>query len=81
VTAATAWPAPDPGHPGSPHTCPLSMAEIRHLLCPLLTSSPRQPTALLAWSTWRRRSQARARRSHYQRRQAITRAGPGPPLP
>jgi len=80
AAAATTWPAPDPGHPGSsPRTGALSMAEIRHLLCPLLTSSARRPTAMLAWSAWRRRCQARARRSHYQRRQATTRAGPGPP--
>ena len=79
VTAATTCPAPGPDHPGSPRTRALSMAEIRHLLCPLLTSSPRQSTAMLAWPTWRQRSQARARYSHYQRRQATTSAGPGPP--
>jgi hypothetical protein len=77
VIAATTWPGPDPD-PGSPHTCALSMAEIRHLLRPLLTGSPRQAAAMLAWSAWRR-SQARVRRSHYQRRQAITDTGPGPP--
>jgi SRSO17 transposase len=79
VTAATSWPVPDSDRRGSMRACALSMAEIRHLLRPLLASSPRQPAAMLAWSAWRRRSQARARRSHYQRRQALTRAGPGPP--
>jgi hypothetical protein len=79
ATAATTWPGPDPGDPGSPDGYALSMAEIRHLICPVLTSSPRQPAATLAWSTWRRRSQARARRSHYQRRHAIPGAGPGSP--
>jgi hypothetical protein len=80
VTAATTWPGPDPD-PGSPHPRALSMAEIRHLLRPLLTSSPPHPAALLAWPAWRRRSQAqaRARRSHYQRRRATTSTGPGPP--
>jgi len=43
VTAATTCPAPDPDHPGSPHTCALSMAEIRHLLRPLLTGSAGSP--------------------------------------
>jgi len=79
VTAATTWPAPDPDRPGSARTCALSMAEIRHLLHPLLTRPPQQPATMLAWSAWRRRSQARARRSRYHRRQATTSAGPGPP--
>jgi hypothetical protein len=79
VTTATTWPAPGPDEPGSPPMCALTMTEIRHLLCPLLTSSPHQPTVMLAWSAWRRRSQARARRSHYLRRQALTSAGPDPP--
>jgi hypothetical protein len=78
AVTATTWPGPDPD-PGSPHTSVLSMAEIRHLLGPLLARSARQPAALLAWSAWRRRSQARARRSHYQRRQATASTGPGPP--
>ena len=43
VTAATTWPAPDPDRPGSARTCALSMAEIRHLLHPLLTRPPQQP--------------------------------------
>jgi SRSO17 transposase len=79
VTAATAWPATGQDQPGTPHARALTLAEIRHLLCPLLTSSPRPPAAMLAWSTWRRLSQARARYSHYQRRQPTTSPGPGPP--
>jgi hypothetical protein len=41
--------------------------------CPLLVAlvwtRPVQPRFVLAWSRWRRRHQARARRAHYQRQQ------------
>ena len=36
----------------------------------LLTAQPPARSAALAWSTWRRRHQHRAKVSHYQRRQA-----------
>jgi len=45
----------------------LSVPEIRRLLGVLLTPV-RDPARSLAWSIWRRRHQARARRAHYQRR-------------
>jgi len=62
VTAATArkpWQRPHPGH----------AREVRHLLAHL-TAQPSARSAALAWSTWRRRHQHRAKVSHYQRRQA-----------
>jgi hypothetical protein len=46
----------------------LSVPEIRRLLGHLV-APVRDPAGLLAWSVWRRRHQARARRAHYQRRQ------------
>ncbi|MGH8828037.1 MAG: IS701 family transposase, partial [Jiangellaceae bacterium] len=45
----------------------LTMNEIRHLFTALADHRPRDPLHLLRWSHWRRRHQARARRSHYQR--------------
>jgi hypothetical protein len=48
---------------------PLSVPEIRRLLCLLVWSPPAEPARVLGWSWWRRRHQARARRSHWQRRQ------------
>jgi hypothetical protein len=46
----------------------LSVPEIRRLLAVLLWRLAADPPAVLAWSAWRRRHQARARRCHYQRR-------------
>jgi hypothetical protein len=43
--------------------------EVRRLLVALVWTTPSQPGFVLAWSRWRRRHQARARRAHYQRRQ------------
>ena len=52
---------------------PLTVPEIRHLLWGLTASASADPraTQLLAWSRWRRRHQAAARRSHYKRRLAL----------
>jgi len=50
----------------------LSVPEIRRLLGALLWQLASDPLAVLAWSAWRRRHQARARRCHYQRRHART---------
>jgi len=50
----------------------LSVPEIRRLLAALLWRLAGDPPAVLAWSTWRRCHQARARRCHYQRRHART---------
>jgi hypothetical protein len=45
----------------------LTVAELRRLLVRLACSPPRSPAFTLAWSVWRRRHQATARRAHYQR--------------
>lgn len=47
----------------------LTVAEVRRLLAGLVWQ-PQRPAAAaftLGWSTWRRRHQATARRTHYQR--------------
>jgi hypothetical protein len=46
----------------------LTVPEIRRLLVRLLPTPPPDPGLVLAWSLWRRRHQARARRAHYERR-------------
>jgi hypothetical protein len=48
---------------------PLTVPEIRRLLVALVWTIPVQPAFVLAWSRWRRRHQARARRAHDQRRE------------
>ncbi|HEY0699529.1 MAG TPA: IS701 family transposase [Micromonospora sp.] len=63
ILAATAQ-QPDTG----PEIIALTVAEIRRLLNTLVLTQPLPPAHTLHWSTWRRTSQARARRSHYQRR-------------
>jgi SRSO17 transposase len=60
--------------PAQPHTdthIPLTIAEIRRLLNALVMTPARDLTRTLRWSLWRRKVQARARRSHYQRRLAL----------
>jgi len=49
---------------------PLTVPEVRRLLWRLVWRTLPPPEAVLAWSRWRRRHQAQARRSHYQRRLA-----------
>ena len=49
---------------------PLTVPEVRRLLWRLIWRTPPPPAFVLAWSLWRRRHQARARRCHYQRRVA-----------
>jgi hypothetical protein len=44
----------------------LSVAEPRRLLACLVWRPPVDPMVTLAWSVWRRRQQATARRTHYQ---------------
>ncbi|SCL15934.1 SRSO17 transposase [Micromonospora inyonensis] len=51
-----------------PKIIALTVAEIRRLLNALVLTRPLPPEHTLHWSIWRRTSQARARRSHYQRR-------------
>jgi len=48
---------------------PLTVPEVRRLLWALVWRAPPAPAAVVDWSAWRRRHQARARRSHIQRRQ------------
>ncbi|GHJ53010.1 hypothetical protein Nm8I071_23170 [Nonomuraea sp. TT08I-71] len=48
----------------------LTIAEIRRLFNAFVLAGSLPPTHALHWSIWRLTSQARARRSHYQRRQA-----------
>jgi hypothetical protein len=49
----------------------LSARELRHLLARLVWPPPTDPARVWAWSLWRRRHQARARRAHRQRRQPL----------
>ncbi len=53
---------------------PLTVPEVRRLLWRLLWSAGALPDFVLAWSRWRRRHQAQARRSHYKRRLAYLNA-------
>ena len=43
----------------------LTVAELRRLLARLVWGPPVDPAFTLAWSAWRRRHQATARRTHY----------------
>ncbi len=47
---------------------PLTVPEVRRLVYRLVVRILAPPEAVLRWSRWRRRHQARAQRSHYQRR-------------
>jgi len=49
---------------------PLTCNEIRHLFVSMLNGARHDLDHLLRWSRWRRQNQARARASHYHRRQA-----------
>lgn len=53
-----------------PKIIALTVAEIRRLLNAFVLATSLPPEHTLHWSIWRRTAQARARRSHYQRRQA-----------
>jgi hypothetical protein len=44
----------------------LSVAELGRLLACLVWRPPVDPAVTLAWSIWRRRHQATARRTHHQ---------------
>jgi hypothetical protein len=46
---------------------PLTCNEIRHLFTTLIVRPAHAAAHRLRWSYWRRRHQARARSSHYQR--------------
>ncbi len=45
----------------------LSVPEVRRLLCLLLWGHPPNPHQVLAWSFWRRKHQAKAKRAHHKR--------------
>jgi hypothetical protein len=47
----------------------LTVPEVRRLLARIVWPQPSDLPQIPAWSTWRRRHQARARRAHYQRQQ------------
>ena len=47
---------------------PLTVPEVRKLLCRLVWAVEHLSDPVLKWSRWRRRHQARAMRSHYRRR-------------
>jgi hypothetical protein len=48
----------------------LTVAELRRLLARLVWPAVVEPVFTLAWSVWRRRHQATARRIHYQQQRA-----------
>jgi hypothetical protein len=50
----------------------LTVAETRRLLNAFVVGRPLTAAHILHWSQWRRRVQARAQRSHYQRRLRYT---------
>jgi len=50
-----------------PGLAPLTCGEIRRLFTAFAAPQPRGLAHWLSWSCWRRRHQARARSSHYQR--------------
>src|SRR6185369_2075090 len=49
---------------------PLTVPEVRRLLWGLVWGKMPSEQQIIAWSEWRRRHQAKARRSHYKRRWA-----------
>ena len=64
ATAAEREDAPTP-----PGLIDLTVNEFRRLFDALIAGGRRSLATLLAWSTWRRRHQARARDCHYRRRE------------
>jgi len=50
---------------------PLTVPEVRRLLFALVWQPPPSAAHILYWSTWRRRHQAQAKRSHILRRQHL----------
>jgi hypothetical protein len=57
-----------PQAPKAADLLPLTVPEIRHLLVRLLWQPTHPVENVLGWSHWRRRHQARAKRSHYRQR-------------
>jgi hypothetical protein len=50
-----------------PDLIPLTVPEVRRLLCRLVWSALEPPGQVLGLSDWRRRHQARAKRYHWRR--------------
>lgn len=50
---------------------PLTVPEVRHLIWKLVWQKRSNTAEILKWSRWRRKHQARAKRSHYKRRLAL----------
>ena len=72
LTVTRAASARKGGHQCPPKTLiPFTVPEVRRLLGKLIWNRPASPTAVLNWSTWRRRHQARARRFHCAARGAL----------
>ena len=73
--AVTRTQATNPGRKGirqlgrRARPAPLTVPEVRRPLVALVWATPVKPGSVLAWSRWRRRRQARARRAHYHRRE------------
>lgn len=59
------------GDPRDDELIPLTVNEVRHLFAKIVLTPIRSVGHWLRWSAWRRRHQARAKASHYRRRQAI----------
>ncbi|UAK31335.1 IS701 family transposase [Nocardia asteroides] len=72
VTEPTPTTPTDTRQPTADKLIPLTRNEIRHLFAVLVIHPIRGIRHRLAWSTWRRRHQHRARTSHYQRRSHLT---------
>ena len=47
---------------------PLTVPEVRRLLCRLVWAPAHHVDSVFSWSHWRRRHQARAKRFHYRKR-------------
>jgi hypothetical protein len=75
LTVLTARAARDPA--GTSNVIALTVAEIRRLLNAFIIDKRLPSAHTWHWSNWRRRVQARARRSHYQRRLHDNRTTPG----
>ena len=53
-------------HPEPDDLNPLTCNEVQHLFATLIARPVHETTHRIRWSHWRRRHQARARRSHYR---------------
>jgi hypothetical protein len=71
AAAAAASPPAERHTDASDAETALTVPEIRRLIHATLTTPATDLAHLLRWSTWRRKVQAPARRSHYLRRQRV----------